>query len=78
MRFIVTSCTISRWHRDIVRRQRARRSRARAGPPPSTIWPILESAGIDPAPRGDGPSWAEFPRPQAQGILALDFPSSAD
>src|SRR5208283_511893 len=30
-------------------------------------------AGIDPAPRRDGPGWAEFLRSQAQGILALDF-----
>jgi hypothetical protein len=30
-------------------------------------------AGISAAPRRDGPGWAEFLRPQAQGILALDF-----
>ena len=29
--------------------------------------------GITPAPRRDGPGWAEFLRSQAQGILALDF-----
>jgi transposase len=40
---------------------------------PSTVWEILKSAGIDPAPRRDGPGWAEFLRSQAQGILALDF-----
>ena len=40
---------------------------------PSTVWRILRSAGIDPAPRRDGPGWAEFLRSQAQGILALDF-----
>jgi hypothetical protein len=40
---------------------------------PSTVWQILKSAGIDPAPRRDGPGWAEFLRAQAQGILALDF-----
>jgi transposase InsO family protein len=40
---------------------------------PSTVWQILKSAGIDPAPRRDGPGWAEFLRSQAQGILALDF-----
>ena len=33
----------------------------------------LKSAGINRAPRRDGPSWAEFLRSQAQGILALDF-----
>jgi transposase len=40
---------------------------------PSTVWQILKTAGIDPAPRRDGPGWAEFLRSQAQGILALDF-----
>jgi putative transposase len=40
---------------------------------PSTVWQILKDAGITPAPRRDGPGWAEFLRSQAQGILALDF-----
>jgi hypothetical protein len=40
---------------------------------PSTVWQILKDAGIDPAPRRDGPGWAEFLRSQAQAILALDF-----
>jgi putative transposase len=40
---------------------------------PSTVWHILKTAGIDPAPRRQGPGWAEFLRSQAQGILALDF-----
>jgi len=40
---------------------------------PSTVWQILKNAGIDPAPRRDGPGRAEFLRSQAQGILALDF-----
>lgn len=39
----------------------------------STVWQILRSAGIDPAPHRDGPRWAESLRSQAQGILALDF-----
>jgi putative transposase len=39
---------------------------------PSTIWQILRDAGIGPAPRRDGPGWADL-RSQAQGILALDF-----
>ena len=39
----------------------------------STVWQILKSAGIDPAPRRDGPGWPEFLRSQAHGILALDF-----
>src|SRR6201995_72484 len=40
---------------------------------PSTVWQILKDAGIDPAPRRDGPGWAGFLRSQAQGLLALDF-----
>src|SRR5712672_628926 len=40
---------------------------------PSTVWQILKDAGIDPAPRRDGPGWLQFLRSQAQGILALDF-----
>ena len=111
MQLIVTPGTIMRWHRAIVRRRWAHRSRqGRSGRPvkhrhvrsvalrlareneswgyrrihgelaglgitvaPSTVWQILKSAGIDPAPRRDGPGWAEFLRSQAQGILALDF-----
>ena len=111
MRLIVAPGTIVRWHRDIVRRRWARRSRrGRSGRPathrkvrsavlrlareneswgyrrihgelaglgitvaPSTVWQILKDAGISPAPRRDGPGWAEFLRSQAQGILALDF-----
>jgi hypothetical protein len=37
------------------------------------VWQILKDAGTGPAPRRDGPGWAEFLRSQAQGILALDF-----
>jgi putative transposase len=40
---------------------------------PSAVWQILKRAGIDPAPRRDGPGWPEFLRSQAQGIPALDF-----
>ena len=110
-RLIVTPGTILQWHRDIVRRRWARRSRrGRSGRPPvrrkvrsvvlrlareneswgyrrihgelaglgitmapSTVWQILKSAGIDPAPRRGGPGWPEFLRSQAKGILALDF-----
>ena len=32
---------------------------------PSTVWRILKSAEIEPAPRRDGPGWAEFLRSQA-------------
>ena len=39
----------------------------------STVWKILHSAGIDPSPRRAGPSWAEFLRGQAHGIVACDL-----
>lgn len=40
---------------------------------PSTVWQILHAAGVDPAPRGNGPSWREFLTAQADGIVAADF-----
>ena len=40
---------------------------------PSTVWEILRAAGIDPAPRGPGPTWRQFLAVQAAGILAVDF-----
>jgi len=39
----------------------------------STVWTILKRAGIDPSPRRCGPTWGEFLRAQAEGILACDF-----
>jgi putative transposase len=39
----------------------------------STIWTILHNAGIDPSPRRAGPTWTEFLRAQANGILACDL-----
>ena len=39
----------------------------------STVWTILHTAGIDPAPRRAGPSWTEFLRAQAHAILACDL-----
>ncbi len=39
----------------------------------STVWSILKRAGMDPAPRRDGPSWRQFLQVQARGILATDF-----
>src|SRR6266581_6623212 len=40
---------------------------------PSTVWKILKTNGIDPAPRRTGPTWAQFLRTQAEAILACDF-----
>jgi putative transposase len=37
---------------------------------PSTVWAILKKAGLDPAPRRSGPTWGEFLRAEAEGILA--------
>ncbi|HEY1972214.1 MAG TPA: helix-turn-helix domain-containing protein [Pseudonocardia sp.] len=39
----------------------------------STVWHILHTAGINPAPRRSGPTWRQFLTSQAQGILAVDF-----
>jgi putative transposase len=39
----------------------------------TTVKKVLRAAGLEPAPRGDGPSWSEFLRAQAQGIWACDF-----
>jgi len=39
----------------------------------TTIRTILRRAGFPPAPRRSGPSWSEFLRAQARGILAMDF-----
>ena len=39
----------------------------------STVWEIPRKAGIDPAPRCAGPTWRQFLRAQASGILAVDF-----
>jgi putative transposase len=38
----------------------------------STVWTILNTAGIDPAPRRAGPTWAQFLHAQAHAILACD------
>jgi putative transposase len=39
----------------------------------STVWTILKSAGLDPAPRRCGPTWRQFLSAQAHSILAVDF-----
>lgn len=40
---------------------------------PPTVWAILKRTGFDPAPRRNGPTWAQFLKAQASGILACDF-----
>ena len=39
----------------------------------ATVRRILRKAGIDPVPLRSGPSWGQFLRAQAEGILACDF-----
>ena len=38
-----------------------------------TVWEILKTNGIDPAPRRTGPTWSQVLRSQAETILACDF-----
>jgi putative transposase len=40
---------------------------------PATVWAILKKAGFDPAPQRSDPTWAQFLKTQAKGILAADF-----
>ena len=40
---------------------------------PSTVWLLLNRAGIDPAPRRAGLTWRQFLSAQAEGIVAGDF-----
>ena len=39
----------------------------------STVWKIVHTAGVDPAPRRAGPTWTQFLTDQAKAILACDF-----
>jgi transposase len=39
----------------------------------STVWAILQKAGIEPAPRRSSETWRGFLRAQASGIIACDF-----
>ena len=39
----------------------------------STVWEILQQAGIDPAPERASTTWADFLRSQAGALLACDF-----
>jgi putative transposase len=39
----------------------------------STVWAILQRAGVDPAPKRSALTWRQFLRAQAKGVLAVDF-----
>lgn len=39
----------------------------------STVWEILDAAGVDPVPRRAGPTWREFLAARTEGIIAADF-----
>jgi putative transposase len=39
----------------------------------STVWAILQAQGLDPAPRRTGPTWQQFLKAQAEGIVACDL-----
>jgi putative transposase len=39
----------------------------------STVWAILQRAGVDPAPKRSALTWRQFLRAQAHGVLAVDF-----
>jgi hypothetical protein len=41
--------------------------------PPSTVRDILKRAGLGPAPRRNGPTWAQFLKTHAGGIWACDL-----
>jgi putative transposase len=110
-RLLIRPDTVLRWHRDVLARRHAARSRPRRPGRPrtvrsirqlvlrlarenpcwgyrrihgellvlgikiaaSTVWEILQQAGIDPAPERTSTTWASFLRSQAGALLACDF-----
>ena len=111
LHLVVHPDTVLRWHRDMLARRHACRSRPRRPGRPrtvrsvralvlrlvrenpgwgyrrvhgellvlgvkvaaSTVWEILQEAGIDPAPERGSATWAGFLRSQAEALLACDF-----
>ena len=111
LRLLVRPETVLRWHRDLLARRHAMRSRpkrpgrprtirsirllvlrlARENPTwgyrrihgellvlgitvaASTVWQILQDAGIDPTHERASTTWPAFPRSQADALLACDF-----
>ena len=108
--FPVTTTTLLRWHRELVRRKWTYRGTGSPGRPPidpairalilrlarensrwgcvriegelrklglrvsaTTVRTLLRAALLGPAPRRTGPTWTEFLRAQAHGIIACDF-----
>ena len=67
--FVVRPETLLRWHRELVRRKLKLDLRVSA----TTVRTTLLRRGLYPAPRRIGPTWSEFLRSQAAGILACDF-----
>jgi hypothetical protein len=39
----------------------------------STVWAILQRAGVDPAPKRSALTWRQFLQSQAASVLAVDF-----
>ncbi|MGH3843696.1 MAG: integrase core domain-containing protein [Pseudonocardiaceae bacterium] len=58
------------WGHRRIQGELARLGRAIAA---STVWEILHTAGIEPAPRRAGPTWRQFLAAQAHAIIACDF-----
>jgi putative transposase len=88
LRLLVTPETIVRWHRNIkalvlrlarenpewgYRRIHGELAGLGVKVAASTVWEILQTNGIGPAPRRTGPTWSQFLRSQADAILACDF-----
>ncbi|MFE2070012.1 integrase core domain-containing protein [Streptomyces sp. NPDC059467] len=76
MRLPVRPDTVFRWHRDLVARRHAARSRPKNGGRPRTVhsvWEILKEADIPPSPERASTTWADFLRSQADALLACDF-----